>query len=306
MEQKIFYKFKNIDKYTLGSLSEKYFYFSIPEQLNDPEDCKIPVIEDSSDENIIKWIKHVKALSDNLGYDIKIFNNLTPDYFRHLVSSGLLNLVGAAEKTNKNFHILSLTDCNTTINMWKHKDYCKNFSGVCIEYKAVKLQDERPFYYIPINNHNPMRTIEIPAKVKLPFFILKKIEYDNDRNHKYNMFEQNYSDDYVQQIQSPIQNEIIMYNLFHKTEKWNKEREYRGFYFNPSDNDDSRVYYPDEIVESITFGKNCPSSARKQIYEIMKTYSNFNEIAFYEARPGWKNLKAAIHPIDKNYLATLP
>ena len=120
------------------------------------------------------------------------------------------------------------------------------------------------------------------------------------------MFEQTYSKDFVEQIQNPAQNDIIMYNLFHKTHAWYKEQEYRGFYFNPVNGDDSRVYHPDEIVESITFGKNCPISARKQIYEIMKTYSNFNEITFYEARPGWKNLKAAIHPIDKNYLATLP
>ena len=30
-------------------------------------------------------------------------------------------------------------------------------------------------YYLSINNHNPMRTIEVPAKVKLPFCILKNL-----------------------------------------------------------------------------------------------------------------------------------
>ncbi len=306
MDEKIFYKFKNINDYTYDSLQNRYFYFSTPEKLNDPVDCKIPVIEDSSDENITKWLKHVVALSSAIGNSTKGLENLTPEKFRLLVKSKKIDLVASAEKANEKLHILSLTDCNTLINMWTHKDYCKNFSGICIGYKAVKLQDEYPNYYININNHNSNRTIEIPLKEKLPFFILKKIEYDNDRKHKFNMFEQTYSKDFVEQIQNPAQNDIIMYNLFHKTHAWYKEQEYRGFYFNPVNGDDSRVYHPDEIVESITFGKNCPNSARKQIYEIMKTYSNFNEINFYEARPGWKKIKATIHPIDKNYLAMLP
>ena len=34
---KIFYKFKNINEYTIDSIKNKYFYFSTPQQLNDPE-----------------------------------------------------------------------------------------------------------------------------------------------------------------------------------------------------------------------------------------------------------------------------
>ena len=36
---KIFYKFKNINEYTIDSIKNKYFYFSTPQQLNDPVDC---------------------------------------------------------------------------------------------------------------------------------------------------------------------------------------------------------------------------------------------------------------------------
>ncbi len=305
MEEKIFYKFKNINENTLNSLTQRYMYFSIPEKLNDPEDCQIPVVEDSSDENIIKWIKHVIALSNTLGGNPHRFDNLTINSFRELVNNKTIDLAAAAKKASNNFHIFSLTDCNSTFDMWTHEDYCVNFSGICIGYKAVKLQDEYPNYYLSINNHNPMRTIEVPAKVKLPFCILKKIEYDNDRQHKYNMFEQGYSEDFVTQIQSKKQNEIIMYNLFHKTQNWSKEREYRGFYFNPINNDDSIVYHPDEIIENIGFGNNCTKENRRKIFDIMKTYSNFDEIKFYEASPNQENNKVIIRPIDKNDLEAL-
>lgn len=55
---KLFYKFKNIEKYTLSSLQEKYFYFSTLENLNDSEVCRNLVSYDSSNKDILNWIKH--------------------------------------------------------------------------------------------------------------------------------------------------------------------------------------------------------------------------------------------------------
>lgn len=49
MEEKIFYKFKNINEYTFDSLSKRYFYFSTPSLLNAPVDCRIPVSYEATD-----------------------------------------------------------------------------------------------------------------------------------------------------------------------------------------------------------------------------------------------------------------
>ena len=49
MSDKLFYKYKSLpaeqgndtSKWAFDSLIHKYFYFSRPEQLNDPLDCKV-------------------------------------------------------------------------------------------------------------------------------------------------------------------------------------------------------------------------------------------------------------------------
>ena len=225
---------------------------------------------------------------------------------RDLLETGNLQLQRAVNGTIENCHILSLTDINSNIEMWKHKDYCKKFSGICIGYKAYKLQNEFPNFYIETTFYNPERNPFHVFYEEKWYFLLKKMEYDNDREHFFKPFIEKYSDDYVFPSMEKTQNNLnIIYNFYHKTRKWNYEHEYRGFYENFKNNDDSKVYYPDHILDSITFGKRCPIEARKRIYEIMKTYSNFEEINFFEAKPGCKNIKAAIHPIDKNILEAL-
>lgn len=59
MTEKIFYKFKNITDYSLDSMKNRYFYFSIPRQLNDPKDCRIPICYEATDEDIYNWIAHI-------------------------------------------------------------------------------------------------------------------------------------------------------------------------------------------------------------------------------------------------------
>lgn len=54
MEEKIFYKFKNIDDYTFDSLSKRYFYFSTPSLLNDPVDYRIPISYEAIDSDLEK------------------------------------------------------------------------------------------------------------------------------------------------------------------------------------------------------------------------------------------------------------
>ena len=305
MEEKIFYKFKNINDYTFDSLSKRYFYFSTPSLLNDPVDCRIPVSYEATDSDLEKWIKHLCAQADYAKRVPNVFTNWTPSTVRELLKTGNLQLQNAVNGTIEKCHILSLTDTNTNIEMWKHKDYCRKFTGICIGYKAYKLQNEFPNFYIETTIYKPERNPFHVFDDERCYFILKKMEYDNDREHFFKPFIEEYSDDYVFPSMDKTQNNLnIIYNFYHKTRKWNYEHEYRGFYENFR-TDDSKVYYPDSILDSITFGKRCPMEARKRIYEIMKTYSNFEGINFFEAKPGCKNIKAAIHPIDKNVLEAL-
>ena len=304
MTEKIFYKFKKINENCFNSIRNKYFYFSIPRQLNDPYDCRIPICYEGTDEDINTWIKHTKAKAIQQQLDSNSFDLWTPDIVRQKLNDGNLDLKRAIERTFENFHVLSLTDRNDKIEMWNHKDYCNNFSGICIGYKAYKLDLEFPYY-----------CIETLEKNREPFFIqrngkylfpLNKIIYDNDQEHYYYPFVETYENDLISPVMGITTNNTnIMYNLTHKTRKWNYENEYRGFYQDLQRTGNSIVKYPDSIIESITFGKKCSAEARKEIYNIMKMYSNFDSIKFYEAKPHCKNIKAMIRELSRTELESL-
>ena len=70
---KIFYKFKNINEYTIDSIKNKYFYFSTPQQLNDPVDCRTPFCYDATNLEILEWIKHAKKMGRLIGENPSTF-----------------------------------------------------------------------------------------------------------------------------------------------------------------------------------------------------------------------------------------
>jgi hypothetical protein len=301
MTEKIFYKFKNITDYSLDSMKNRYFYFSIPRQLNDPADCRIPICYDATDEDINNWIAHIKAQSiaqNRVPEDIELW---TPEVIRQRLNNKNLDLEKAVQKTFDHFHILSLTDKNDKIEMWNHKDYCNKFSGICIGYKAYRLDEKFPYFYIEtLESEREPFFQQHEGKYYIP---LQKIKYDNDGKHYYYPFVENYETDLIHPLMGNTRNNNnIMYNLLNKTRKWNYENEYRGFYQDLKRNGESIVRYPDRIIESITFGKKCSLDVRNEIYNIMKSYSNFDSIKFYEAKPHCKKIKAIIKPIEKNEL----
>ena len=71
IKNKIFYKYKSVTndnsfEYLLDSIENKYFYFSRPDQLNDPFDANVPNSYDATDEEIENWLNNhprLKALS---------------------------------------------------------------------------------------------------------------------------------------------------------------------------------------------------------------------------------------------------
>jgi len=60
--ERSFYKYSNTKDYSIDALKNKYMYFSRPSELNDPEDCRIPIELKSDDEHYRQWISHAKKL----------------------------------------------------------------------------------------------------------------------------------------------------------------------------------------------------------------------------------------------------
>ena len=52
---KYIYKYRDINKYTLKTLSNNELYFALPKQFNDPFDCKVNYFVDGTKEEIIQY-----------------------------------------------------------------------------------------------------------------------------------------------------------------------------------------------------------------------------------------------------------
>ncbi len=284
---KIFYKFKNINPYTIDSIKNKYFYFSTPQQLNDPKDCRTTLCYDASNSEILNWIKHAKKMGKVLGENPSSFPFDTVDKVRKNISSTdiLKKIFENAENDAANkFHLLSLTDDINNIKMWKHRDYCHNFSGICIGYFSEQIQKTNfDSYFIKVKENIPARSPYFLRYNSDYYFVLKKVEYDNDRLHCYNPFKEQYDKKFMLKLGSENYNsQNIKYNLFHKTESWRYENEYRGFYY-CIENDNSKVYYDESILESISFGFNVSETDIADIVDCIKSnYNNFSKIKFYK------------------------
>jgi hypothetical protein len=284
--EKIFYKFKNINDYAYDSLKNKYLYFSTQPNLNDPDDCRIPFEYDSTNKKILNWIKYTKEIGRNMdGIDLEKIPFDTVAKVRAGIASGgeLKRIIDTiAECYIKNFHVLCLTDSYINEKMWNHKDYGNDYFGICIGYRAFQLQ--YPKYCIKSEKQSNTRIPKfLECAPNLEAFILTQVEYDNDRKHAFNIFEEKY-DGNDTNIESK-NSKNLEYNILHKTKQWGDEKEYRGFYFSKEKNDNSQVKYPDEILESITFGYNVPQKEIDDITSIIRdNYSNFQNINFFIAR----------------------
>ena len=115
---KKFYKYKSftdengndVSMWTLDSLANKYFYFSRPEQLNDPIDCRIFNEYEAEDKDIQNWIDR-KPPDSRKKFTLKsIRNQLNTGDLVFFATSGnrkRINHVGIYLKDNKFIHASS-------------------------------------------------------------------------------------------------------------------------------------------------------------------------------------------------------
>lgn len=280
---KKFYKYKSftdengndVSMWTLDSLANKYFYFSRPEQLNDPIDCRIFNEYEAEDKDIQNWIDR-KPPDSRKKFTLKsIRNQLNTVEFRTTMEE-------RARKDEQHYHILSLTDSWYNNHMWEKYAHC--YEGICIGYASTFCDDCDYIKAVGIIDNLPIlnssfRNIEGEA-----FFELQKVKYDNDGACKYNIFKSTDEEKKKAIIQSQL----------HKTEKWSYENEYRKiimdqlnpqcppYEFTPKD---LLVFYPDEVLSEICFGDKCDLEKRKQVFHCIKThYDNWKDIHFYNVK----------------------
>lgn len=291
--ERIFYKYSNTKDYSIDSLKNKYMYFSRPSELNDPEDCRIPIELKSDDEHYLQWILHAKKLHEVITknkagkYPIATVDELKEQLETNDTFCKRLKEIG--KEAIEFFHIYSMSETNKNKQLWSSKDYNTDFSGFCLGFKTYQLRftqgDKTIFVPTKIENANNKIPYFFINKT-YSYFILKKVEYDNDKRHFYNIFENTYDQNHMLENAVNDKNkENIEYNFFHKTQRWKKEKEWRGFYVT-NDKKDSKIYFPDCILDSVTFGYKIEKTKREEIFKILKNnFSNFKEIKLLTANP---------------------
>ena len=106
------YKYKPIDKYLLAMLLNNELYFASPDQLNDPLDCRISVVES---------IKHAHA------------NAINDEQRKWLDRVAAMPEWEEKDELTKKIGIFSLSKTPLSACMWSH--YADSHQGVCLGFK---------------------------------------------------------------------------------------------------------------------------------------------------------------------------
>lgn len=124
------YCYKSINEYTLDIFADSAFWFSSPDNFNDPFDCKVYPSVDSAIERVMK-----RTGSNFRGDEVR--KNITEE-----------NLTKAVDSVMQRVGILCLTPHADNILMWSH--YADNHKGICIELN-VRACPELFVYPIKVN-----------------------------------------------------------------------------------------------------------------------------------------------------------
>jgi hypothetical protein len=235
----IFYKYKSINDYFVDSLENYYFYYSRPDELNDPFDGKIAYEYDATDVEIINWANRNSLPNINI---VQIRKNIKDPSFLAFMESG-------KKKLEDKYNILCLSENWNESMMWAH--YANSNKGICIGYKVIF---ENNAFLLELDKRNS-RNIMFFEKDDCYLCALLKVDY-NKINYTYNPFHQN---------QDAIKN-----GFYSKEPKWKYENEYRSIIFNMDNNNIiQKVYYKKNIVKEIIFGSNTSSDDIKTIVSVM-------------------------------------
>ena len=270
LKAEVFYKYKPINKFTLDSLENKYFYYSRQEQLDDPFDMYTPVDILKTDEEIREYFRRDPGIASKYTVDTFKKKQAASEFDEEYHNKFL--------QVNQMFHVLSLTPLNDNDAMWAL--YADNYSGIAIGYKVLKEPGNKYSISLGVKRKiNNQRKFLLQQKEERFYenpdlrIVLFPIDYDTS---KIKPFTPLCSDPYE-----------MLDNNFIKKRIWSFEKEYRSVIISPEHMmRELKIYYPDEVLSEVIFGYRTKENDIKRIKEIIeKKYSNSKDIKFYRVVP---------------------
>lgn len=300
MANKTLYKYKTYNKWAIDSLKHKYFYFSRPDELDDPFDCKvIPTFENTTDEEIQSWIDSFS------NYQHTTFPYKTVSEVRIAIENGELDrYFTCSDEIFDKYHILSLCASRINQNLWSL--YSDVYKGLCIGYSVESDNDQLSLITLFPEKPNPLfrPVVKSHSTEKFCSLSIKEIEYVNTGLYSYNWINQKFYSDNVLLLNGneslEDKKEIARRVIYTKNNFWKVQNEYRVMY-NHDERDYSKIYYSDNVLKNITFGYRMTKENRKEIYELIeKNYSNFKNIDFNVIEPNFKTGKLKLNVYNPN------
>ena len=249
---KLFYKYRSIDKHTESLLINNELFFNHPANFNDPFDCKLDFFHKGPLE---MWV------------DFFSRRNMHPVAARNLIKDKLKERVFKREKDEILYEGRDLIDdgdllracCfserKNSLLMWGH--YAENHEGICISFKSFSVGE---YFCLPLD-----------FDYVLPFF---KVEYLDDKPAAINLLG----------ISNPDDTKCIIKDFYlTKFTDWEYEHEYRLLATINDREGESVIKFQKDSLEGVTFGLKIKKDNALRIKTIIDKYYKGMGVKFYRA-----------------------
>lgn len=174
------YKYQSFNEYSLNNLRRGAFWFSKPENFNDPFDCNINFqLGDVTEENLELLFTSLREEAPNKKDFDRIYHSdgRVTKLFRDKVLEGSRN--ATALLLERKFSILGVTcfsEINDDILMWSH--YTSSHQGFCLEFDTTKfpfMRTDNPdkdnaIEKVDYSDSYPVMSLKELALNQLPYF----------------------------------------------------------------------------------------------------------------------------------------
>lgn len=235
------YKYRTFNEHSLKLLNGNEVFFSAPNRLNDPRDCKIPILyEKGTLQQIYKMnLENLKYVDPRLNSEERkrkarelaktVYANRNDSKRREAFLNDLY------EDINKTVGILSLSAVNDDTLMWAH--YADGHRGFCVGFDTQKLRS-----FCKIVEHKGI------------FIWFDKINYHEKlpQIDPYKMTDQ----------------ELVTTMTYSKSARWSYEEEYRLMC---ADRSDYLIKIDPNIISHVLLGSSCSEDNRLAVIDILKS-----------------------------------
>jgi hypothetical protein len=235
------YKYRAFNDYSFRLISDNEVFFSAPNRLNDPRDCRLPLLYEKGtlEEIFNKNFENLNYIAPHLTREErkKISERWAKNMYANRDDPVLTNEFrkDIAETMNKTIGVLSLSAVNNNSLMWSH--YSDSQSGFCVGFDTQKL-------------------LQFIGKITLKgiFILPDNINYYSElpRINPYEMSDE----------------KIYKTLVFSKSSHWAYEKEFRLMC---ADRPDFALAIDSDIISHVMLGPNCSQGNEQKVIKILRS-----------------------------------